>query len=489
MTTVQGDADHCPTFAPWQFMLAVDGVNYDLAEQANYLRRSGDEHPLVNLSSGVNFQQPAWEFVDFVLTAARDPLFWHDYDGPHGHVLGRAAIAAYETRRSEGLTTINPENVIVTAGASVGVALAARVLAARSRFERPHAVLPAPTFPLVGAALCDAGFSVSQTVSCLPGRWLPTVEELTTSAPPHTTVVYVNTFNNPTGERYSEPELRQLAAWARDHSIVILHDVVSSDLAPEGQLPHLPSISAKEGYPDGVLTVGSLSKSRALPGLRIAWLVGDARTIRAAAEANELIAPSSPGLASPALLLDRLTMLEAEYGSARDGAEQVVNLLEPHFATFSGLQTLTSRLVKEADASGATAALLAWRQNLRRTLTTNEAVLRTRFGDLTGWIPTWRGDFNTFVHLPALDGRDYLETTHTLFRRFGLQTLPGPAFGHSPRWWRQRGYFTRLSFALPPAEWVRGLERLADACAALGRPTAVDDGRPSRAAASPSGRG
>ncbi|KIR64928.1 hypothetical protein TK50_05050 [Micromonospora haikouensis] len=473
-------------------MLAVDEVNYDLTEQADYVERSGDERPLVNLSSGVNFQQPAWEFVDFVLGAARDPLLWHDYDGPNGHVLGRAAVAAYETRRSAGLTTIGPENVIVTAGASAGIALAARVLAARVRpgLQRPHAVLPAPTFPLVGAALCDAGFTVSQVVSCLPERWLPTVEELTASAPPQTTVIYVNTFNNPTGERYSEAELRQLAVWARDRSVVILHDVVSSDLAPEGHLPHLPSIAAKEGYADGVLTVGSLSKSRALPGFRIAWLIGDAQTMQAAAAANELIAPSSPGLASPALLLDRLAMLEAErqYGSARDGAEQVVDLIEPHFATFPGLRELTSRLIDEAHTSGAMAGLLAWRQDLRQLLAANEAILRTRFGDLTGWVPTWRGDFNTFIHLPALDGRDYLQTTHTLFRRFGLQTLPAPAFGHTAQWWRQRGYFTRLSFALPPAQWVRGLERLADACAALGRPT-VGVGHPTATAAPTNGRG
>ena len=44
-------------------------------------------------------------------------------------------------------------------------------------------------------------------------------------------VVYVNTFNNPTGERYTDDELRELVRWASEHGVFILHDTVSSDVA------------------------------------------------------------------------------------------------------------------------------------------------------------------------------------------------------------------------------------------------------------------
>ncbi|OLF14694.1 pyridoxal phosphate-dependent aminotransferase [Actinophytocola xanthii] len=456
-----------PEFAPWRFMLTVDEVNYDLDEQADFLSRHPGT-PIVNLASGVNFTDPPWDFVDFVLSAARNPMLWHDYDGPDGHLLARAAVATYEAARSGGRTRPGPENVIVTAGASAAVGLAARTLAAagQARGRRPHAVLPAPTFPLVGAALRDSGFELTEVTSALPRRWLPTVDELTAGAGQDTTVLYVNTFNNPTGEFYPDDELRRLVAWARDHDVVILHDIVSSDLARDGDLPHLPSIAAEERYAEGVLTVGSLSKSRALPGFRVAWLIGDTATIRAAARVNELIAPSSPGLASPALVLDRLAMIDAERledggFSARD---TLLALLTPHARTFPGLVDFAARIVDEVRSTGVTASVGAWRTALRDVLATNEAVLRRDFGDLVGWFPRWRGDFNTLVRVPALDGRDYLETTHTLFRRFGLQTLPGPAFGHDPGWWRRRGYYTRLSFALPEPQWVRGLERLAAAC-------------------------
>ncbi|MGI5149662.1 aminotransferase class I/II-fold pyridoxal phosphate-dependent enzyme [Plantactinospora sp. CA-294935] len=451
-------------FAPWRFMLAVDAVNYALDEQVGYrARRPGDA--IINLSSGVNLTEPPWELVDFALGAARDPLFWHDYDGPDGHLVGRAAVAAYEATRAE--VAVGVENVLVTAGASAALALLARGLHPGGGIGA-HAVLPAPTFPLAGAALADAGFRITEVTSEEPDRWLPTVDELTAAATADTRVVYVNTFNNPTGERYDEAELRKLVGWAREHRVTVLHDTVSSDVAAVGGLPHLLSIAAEEDYARGVVTVGSLSKSRAVPGFRIGWMIADADLIARLAGFNELIAPSSPGLAAPALLMDRMLAVAAD--SARsapdDPWDRLEELLRPYHAGLPGLRGFLDRAGARLGTPRTANGLAGWRDSLRKTLAGNVASL-AGWGETIVGAPPWCGDFNTFVRLPALDGRDVLATTHRLFREYGVQTLPGPAFGHSTSWWRRRGYFLRLSFALPPARWQEGLARLSAACERL----------------------
>ncbi|UYM23401.1 aminotransferase class I/II-fold pyridoxal phosphate-dependent enzyme [Streptomyces albus] len=132
-----------------------------------------------------------------------------------------------------------------------------------------------------------------------PGSRVPTVAELIAAAPPETSVVYVNTFNNPTGERYEDAALRILVRWARDHEVHILHDTVSSDVCASGELPLLPAIAAAEGYAAGLITVSSLSKVRAVPGFRIGWLVADPSLVGELARLNELGAPSSPGSPHP----------------------------------------------------------------------------------------------------------------------------------------------------------------------------------------------
>lgn len=470
-----------PPYEPWRFMLTIDDVNYDLRE-ISALASAGGEPAIINLSSGINSCHPPKRLLSFVVSAASDPLFWEDYDGPYGHVVGRAAVAACESLRGGGQLRLGIENVLITAGASAALSVAARGMClARSRSaagEPPQAIIPVPTFSMAAACLAQAGFEIAELPAAHGQRWLPSVAEVIAAATPHTRVLYVNTFNNPSGEFYDVAELRQLVTWAKDHDVTILHDTVSSDISCAGPVPHLLSIAAAADYLDGVVTVGSMSKSRAIPGFRVGWLIAGAGMARQFARLNDLVAPSSPAIASPALLIDRLAAIAGELSdTAGDSAlpdagaknlvtavsaawSQVLELTGPYLPAFPGLQEFLGTAAAELAGDGAVGELVRWRASLRGVLAGNAAILSEEFGDLVGDVPEWHGDFNTFVELPALRGRDYLATTYRLFRDDRLQTLPAPAFGCDSEWWAERGYFTRLSFALPAETWTEGLKRL-----------------------------
>jgi aspartate/methionine/tyrosine aminotransferase len=459
-------------YAPWRFMLDIDKVNYALSERVAYHARHPEDE-LINLSSGINTLPPPLPLVDFALTMARNPLFWHDYDGPDGHLAGRVGVAVYESAHSGGLVDLGPDNIIVTAGASAAMMLAARGLRRLChKHDRPAvALIPLPTFPLAGAALVSAGFTIVEAGSTAPGRWLPTVPELAAQAPDDLGVLYVNTFNNPTGEQYADDELRELVRWASEHGVFILHDTVSSDVASAGTIPHLATIAAQEGYAERVLTVSSLSKARAIPGFRIGWLVAREDIIGELARFNELIAPSSPGIAAPMLLLDRLIAMSTQSCAmpASEAVGRVADCLTPYAAAEPGLLAVLESVAEAFEAGEVTAPLVAWRQQLRDLLAENATILGSDFADLVGWFPPWRGDFNTFVELLPLRGQPYLSTCHQLFREFGLQTLPAPAFGKDETWWRRRPeYFARLSFAVPTPVWTEALNRLRSAARELG---------------------
>lgn len=143
----------------------------------------------------------------------------------------------------------------------------------------------------------------------------------------------------------------------------------------------------------------------------------------------------------------------------------MLELTAPYRPAFRGLPEFLDTAAGELGADGAVTELVRWRASLREVLAGNAAILGTDFRDLVAEVPAWHGDFNTFVELPALRGRDYLETTYRLFHEHRLQTLPAPAFGRDSAWWTDRGYFTRLSFALPAQTWIEGLQRLREAVA------------------------
>lgn len=470
-----------PPYEAWRFMVTVDDVNYDLGEMAALAGGEGTP-AIINLSSGINSYHPPRRLVSFVLGAASDPLFWEDYDGPCGHVVGRAAVAAAESLRSGGQVELGIENVLVTAGASSALNVAARGMRqARSESageEPPQAVIPVPTFPMAAAALAQAGFDIMELPSAQEHRWLPTVAEIAEAATPRTQVLYVNTFNNPSGEFYDAAELRRLVEWARDRGVTILHDTASSDISSNGPIPHLLSIAAAADYLDGVVTVGSMSKARAIPGFRVGWLIAGAQLTRQFSRINDLVAPSSPAIAAPALLIDRLAAIIGEQSDTAGDRplpdtvtldltdagsavwRRVLELTNPYLPAFQGLEEFLGTAAAELAEGGTVTELVRWRASLCDVLASNAAVLGNDFHDLVGEVPAWHGDFNTFVELPALRGRDYLDTTYRLFHEHRLQTLPAPAFGRDSAWWTERGYFTRLSFALPAETWTEGLERL-----------------------------
>lgn len=470
--SITGGDSLTPPYGPWRYMLEVDAVNYDLDELAAFARRR-PECSVINLASGINQVHPPRQLVSFIMHAAGDPLLWHDYDGPAGHVLGRAIVAACERAQGSPALPLGIENVIVTAGASVALGLAARGLrrGQADSADGSRAVIPVPTFPLAAACLADAGFGIVEVAAGEPGRWLPRVDELMSAAgTAGAGVVYVNTFNNPSGERYEEAELRRLVAWARESKVAILHDTVSSDVSRAEPIPHLPSIAHAEDYLDGIVTVGSISKSRAMPGIRVGWLIASRDLVRRLARLNEMLAPSSPSFAVPALLIDR--MASAAAASADDGGaagrpqDMVLTLAGEMAASYEsalpGLARYLADSGRRLATTGSIPEVVRWRARLRDLLAQNMRVLTTEFSWLCEGVPAWRGDFNTFVRLPAPRGGS-LELTHRLFREHGLQTLPGPAFGLDEAWWAGRGHHTRLTFALPTKEWIEGLGRLGQA--------------------------
>ena len=281
------------------------------------------------------------------------------------------------------------------------------------------------------------------------------------AAPPRTRVLYLSTFNDPSGALYDATELRRLVTWARDQDVTILHDTVSADVSCAEPVPHLLSIAAAADHLDGVVTVGCMSRSRAIPGFQVAWLIAGAALARQFARLNDLVAPSSPAIASPALLVDRLAAAAQDRVTTADAVwSRVLGLAGPYLPAFPGLEEFLGTAAAELAEDGAVCELARWRASLRDLLRGNAAILREEFHDVVGEVPAWHGDFSTFVELPALRGRDYLATTHRLFRDDRLRTLPAPVFGCDRAWWAERGYFTRLSFALPAETWVDGLQRL-----------------------------
>jgi len=116
----------------------------------------------------------------------------------------------------------------------------------------------------------------------------PHVGELEPLVTARTRAIVVNSPSNPLGVVFPPAVLADIVRFAAAHDLWIISDEVYEHFTWEGPHTSLAAVAAELGEQDRVLSVFSTSKSHAMTGARVGWLVtppGVADTMRALQEA------------------------------------------------------------------------------------------------------------------------------------------------------------------------------------------------------------
>ncbi|MBL8670961.1 MAG: pyridoxal phosphate-dependent aminotransferase [Alphaproteobacteria bacterium] len=103
------------------------------------------------------------------------------------------------------------------------------------------------------------------------GRWHLDLDAVFAACDERTRALFVNSPNNPTGWMATAEELAALVAFCRERRIWLIADEVYSRIVYAGKAA--PSVLDHAAPDDPVLGVGSFSKSWAMTGWRLGWLV------------------------------------------------------------------------------------------------------------------------------------------------------------------------------------------------------------------------
>ncbi|MGB8650142.1 MAG: Rv2231c family pyridoxal phosphate-dependent protein CobC [Mycobacteriales bacterium] len=230
-------------------------------------------------------------------------------DAPPAWLLGRLerslrVLAAYpDTRHATQAVARrhdrDPAEVLVTAGAAEAFVLLARALRPR------YAVCVHPSFTEPEAALRAAGHEVHRLVLAPPYQLDPA------QVPDEADLVVVGNPTNPTGVLHS-----RLAELCRPGRVTVV------DEAFMDAVPGEPHSLAGARLP-GLVVVRSLTKTWALAGLRVGYLLAEPETVALLREGQPLWSVSTPALAALDACLARGPVKQAERGAADLAAERV----------------------------------------------------------------------------------------------------------------------------------------------------------------------
>jgi arginine:pyruvate transaminase len=206
----------------------------------------------------------------------------------------RDAVAARVAART-GVPTAR-ENVLITPGGQAALFaahLAALAPGQAGLFVSPHYA----TYP--GTVRGAGGRDVAVPASAESG-FLPDAAAIRAAASAHGAgSLLINTPNNPTGRVYPRAVLEDLARACRETGLWLISDEVYESQVWQGQ--HV-SPRALPGMAEHVLVVGSMSKSHAMTGSRLGWIVGPERAVAALADLATHTTYGVPGFIQEAAL-------------------------------------------------------------------------------------------------------------------------------------------------------------------------------------------
>lgn len=161
-------------------------------------------------------------------------------------------------------TTVKAEDVLVFSGAEEGIFTFMNVALEAG----DHVIVHAPSYQSLHEVARSVGCEVTDWMTNDADNWELDVAWLKANIRPNTKAIVVNCPHNPTGYLMSAEKQAEIVAIAREHGLWLFSDEVYRGLEhdPAERLP-----AGCDVYEKGV-SLGVMSKTYGLAGLRIGWL-------------------------------------------------------------------------------------------------------------------------------------------------------------------------------------------------------------------------
>ena len=238
---------------------------WDVYYRAKDMLAAGE--PVIQLTIGEHDIGTDRKIIDAMHAAALEGHV--GYSMFNGNLNLREAVAARVTARTGVPTT--PDNVLVVPGGQAGL-FAAHHAACD---EGDTALYIDPYYATYPGTIRGVGARAEPIFARPERNFQPDPADIAAVAPGAKSLL-INTPNNPTGVIYTRDTMEGIAGVCQEHDLWLISDEVYDTMIWQGE--HI-SPRTLPGMAERTLVVGSMSKSHAMTGSRIGWIIGPEEAI------------------------------------------------------------------------------------------------------------------------------------------------------------------------------------------------------------------
>ncbi len=264
-------------------------------------------HDIISLGVGEPDFDTPWHVREATIYALEKGVT--SYTSNRGLPKLRQALARY-VEAQFGVAYDPDLEMLVTVGVSEALDLAVRAVinpGDEVLYHSPCYVSYAPVILFAG------GVPVAVETRAEDGFRL-TREALERKVTPRTRLLMLNFPNNPTGATLTPDDVRELAAFAEAHDLVVVTDEIYAELTYEGR--HV-SIAAEPGMKERTIFLHGFSKAWAMTGFRLGYACAPPDLTEAMMKIHQYVMLCAPILSQEAAL-EALRDPERDIGPMRD---------------------------------------------------------------------------------------------------------------------------------------------------------------------------
>jgi aspartate/methionine/tyrosine aminotransferase len=236
------------------------------------------EHGAVNLGQG--FPDFGWP-PEILEAAARAVVEGSNQYAPsRGTVPLREAVAAHYGRHFA--QQLDASQVCVTSGATE--ALGSAILATVQPGD--EVIILTPAYDSYAPMIRRAG-AIPVEVALQPPGWRIDRDALERAVTPKSRAMIFNNPHNPAGRLFSGEELESVAAFIREHDLIVIADEVWEHVVLDGR--RFTPIATLPGMADRTIKIASAGKIFSLTGWKVGWMVASPELAHLVARAHQFL--------------------------------------------------------------------------------------------------------------------------------------------------------------------------------------------------------
>jgi len=218
-------------------------------------------------------------------------------------------------------STVDIENIMICPGARFAVYLAITTLLNPG----DEIIVIEPAWPAYKDCALNAGIKVRTIKTTLETKWEPSIDQINNAINENTKMIILNYPNNPTGKILSDELLDSIIQTAKEHDLYVLSDEIYEKYYNDR------NYWAKQVWTydyEKIIVTKSFSKSHAMTGYRIGWVIAEPSIIE---KMSKLQALSLTNVSEPIqyVALQALKVNTKEFGTIISSRQETLcNLAE-----------------------------------------------------------------------------------------------------------------------------------------------------------------